>query len=279
MVTAELLVTLPLVLFVGLGAMQLVLLMQSRGFLEYAVFEAARSAAVQGGRREPALEGLARGLVPGLGTGLGTGTPPAADEVAMAVAIDQARALISVGARNGWLRIERIAPSAAAFSDWAQPGRDDDGRPLAGGLVIPNDNLSFRRLTDLPRSGVIGQRSGEPVGSHSRTTLADANILKLELDYAAPLRVPLVGRWLARFLMAMDGCGLPAGESGSLNGSTPAGLRGLQVDGEQRPAGSRTLGWNCALYFGLDEHGRSTPRWPLRVSATVHMHSPAQPFD
>lgn len=37
--------------------------------------------------------------------------------------------------------------------------------------------------------------------------------------------------------------------------------------------------WACAHYNAVDETGRARPRWPVRVSATVRMQSPARDRD
>ena len=72
------------------------------------------------------------------------------------------------------------------------PVLDRHGEPLAGLMEIPNDNLDNRRIRTEPASGAAGSLLGEPIGSVSGQTLADANLLRLELIYGVRLAVPVI---------------------------------------------------------------------------------------
>lgn len=266
MALAETLVALPVLLLALLSALQLILLLQSRVGLEYAVLESARAAAVEHGQRTAAQQGLVRGLLPLLNL------PPAANDE---VLVSQARAFVANAQAQGWLRLRRTAPTAAAFSDWSEQARDDDGRLLNIAAEIPNDNLAHRSLQQRPHGGISGWLAGEPIGAASGTTLLEANLLRLELDYAVPLIVPLVGPLAARLLRAFDGC------TESSVAAASVGLATFTYGAAARAAvgGAGPIGWSCEVYFAADEQGRTRPRWPISVAATVHMHSTGRAFD
>jgi len=185
----ELLIAAPVVLFAGLVLLQLVLLMQARQALRLGALEAARSASVAHADPSAALQGLARGLAPwwvGAEQTQDALTAPVRTQVHLA----QALAL-------GQLRITQLAPDESAFADWAVPAIDPNGQPLAGQREIPNDALRVRSTETLPHSARPVASNGQPVGSRSGQTLLQANILRLQIDYAVPLRVPIAGQAIA----------------------------------------------------------------------------------
>ncbi|MEZ5741308.1 MAG: TadE/TadG family type IV pilus assembly protein [Burkholderiaceae bacterium] len=161
----EWLVALPVLLLVGLGVLQLALVLQMRGVLEYATQLAVRQAA------------LAHGHGHAIEAGLLDGLRPAWQHTGAA----QGQARLAQALAAGWLQWERRFPDPPVLADFAVGALDEWGRPLAGEREIPNDNLRFR--PDQP-----GARSG--------LTLTEANRIEVELRYG----VLWSCRWSAGFL-------------------------------------------------------------------------------
>lgn len=249
----ETLVALPIVLVAGLGVVQLGLLYRAHHAVGYATYEAARAGSVSHASPESVRDGFARGLAPWFA---GASSP---DEQVAAIAA--ARAHVAQLEAVGRLRIEQLAPTAASFTDWAEPARDADGRPMPDLLEIPNDNLAHRVRAARPASGVAGLRDGEAIGSASGHTLADANLLKLRVRYGVALDVPLAGRLIAATLRAWNGCEPPR--------TVRLGALELKQDG----SGEATRSAAC-IFYGAD--GRGSPHAPVEASVTLRMQSPAR---
>jgi len=249
----EFLVALPIVLFVGLGVLQFGLVFQAKHALNVALIEAARAGSVEHADPDAVRAGLARGLVPWL--------YGAADLGEYTLNLARARAHIVQGELLGWIRLGQLSPTSASFDDWGEPARDANGERIAGLREIPNDNLASRALRTRPARGVAGARAGAPIGSASGQTLADANLLQLQLDYGVPLAVPVVGRLIVWTLRAWDGCAVPAPRRYGL-----LGLDAPWPPGTVRPRA-------CPMYGASDG---SRIRLPVRVGATIRMQSPAR---
>ncbi len=241
----ELVIALPVMLLLGLGMFQLVLVYAARLAVEQAVTESARSGSTGHAQDDALRRGLARGLAP-----LMFGADDAAD-----LQRSEARALtrVTAGLADGSISLVRRSPTDAAFGDWEVPALDPFGDPIAGQVEIPNDNLDTRRLRSMPTSGVSGYRGDEPIGAASSLTLVDANVLRVELVYGTRLAVPIVGRLVATTLRRWQGCD-EAGGAGRAGGggtapSTADFCRHLEAD---------------------------PPRLPLRAVASVRMMSPAR---
>ena len=249
----EALLALPILLLVGLGALQFALVYQARHALNHALIEAARAGSVAHADPAAIREGLARGLAPWL--------YGAADLVEHATAVVRAIVDVAEGEATGRIRIVVQSPTPASFDDWAEPAIDDAGMPIPGLREIPNDSLVHRARRTLPAGGTAGLRAGEPIGAASGQTLADANLLRLNLHYGVPLSVPLVGRFVAWTLRAWSGCAA----------STPRTLGIVRLPGTgtgpSGPAGACTM---------LSEDGQGGPLLPVSVSATVRMQSTAR---
>lgn len=224
----ELLIAAPVVLFAGLVMLQLALLMQARQALRLGALEAARAASVAHADPQAALQGLARGLAPWWAGAEQTHdalTAPIRTQTHLA----QALAL-------GRLRIRQLAPNEAAFTDWAVPATDDEGQPLAGQREIPNDALRIRSTETQPQTAIAGTLNGQPVGLQSGQTLLQANVLRLQIDYVVPLRVPIAGQAIALLakswqtdpeLRRMSSAwGVPVRASVAVRMQTPARLAG-----------------------------------------------------
>ena len=126
------------------------------------------------------------------------------------------------------LSVTVLNPSPASFRDF---GYAD---PLLNKTVIPNDSLAYRSNT---------------VGSASKQTLQDANLLKIKVTYGFKLKVPLMPG-LIKSLMC-----------GNLVGSSPVSDWGSS---SMLPMDTS----NCVKYYYFG-------RIPLTTYATVRMQSPA----
>jgi hypothetical protein len=186
----EWLIAVPVLLFCALVLLQFSLIVQARQALRLGVMEAAREASVAHADPQAALRGLARGLAPWL-----HGARDAQDALIGPI---QTQVLLSLAVQSGQLKITQLSPTASSFQDWAQPARDALGRPMDGVLEIPNDALRFRSTDAQPAGGAGPSLRGEPTGLRSGQTLMQANLLRLQVDYALPLVVPLVGPIWAR---------------------------------------------------------------------------------
>ena len=267
----ELLLALPAVMVLGLGIAQFTLVYQAKHALDYALTQAARQGAVGHASPESIRQGLANGLVPYL---------YGANDWAGLLAAE-ARALdhVAQGAALGWIELRQRSPSQESFEDWAEPAVDTMGEPVPGMVEIPNDNLDNRRLRTQPQSGVAGIHQSEPIGRLSNQTLADANLLRLELVYGVRLAVPVVGSLIIRTLSLWNGC----------SGATPAAQAGDSAAARGERFGLLLLGssgtlaasqsWMCPYYGALDSDGRAVGRIPIRLSATVRMMSTARRSD
>lgn len=261
----EALLALPLVLLLALSALQFALVLQARHALAQALHEGARAGSTAHARRDAIEAGLARGLVGWLHGSSG--------EAELLLNVQRVRAEIAVGERHGWIVWSQHSPHAASFEDWAEPARDADGALLPGVREIPNDHLMAAAVQRVPRSGTAGAVDGAPVGAASGQTLADANLLVLELRWGVPLRVPLIGRLASGWMRVRDGCPA-AGRGGAAPPPEPSTVGRLDLGRETSAAAAQP--WRCAFLSGPDAAGLDRPRWPIRVSAAVRMQTPGR---
>jgi hypothetical protein len=227
----EFLIALPLLLALGLGAWQWVLVLQARQLLEHAAFEAVRAGAVGHASESSIDHGLARGLIAFWMDGAG-----ADPERRVAQSLERLRK----ARHESWMDWRQLSPTRQSFIDWAEPAIDQAGRPIAGVLEIPVDNLDARVEQMRPASGVSAWLGAEPMGQSSAQTLRDASVLRLELQVALPLRVPVAGRLIAAV-------------SGWPGSCKPPCLFARQADADD-----------------------GVPRMLLRVHAEARMQSPAR---
>lgn len=249
----EALVAVPVLLFVGLGALQWGLVHQARLALNLALHEAGRAGSVAHADDGAIRDGLARGLLPWL--------HGASDAGELVRNLALARRHVAEAEARGWLRLERQSPSAASFEDWAEPARDAFGEPIDGVREIPNDDLVHRATRTRPAGGVAGDRAGEPIGAASGQTLSDANLLRLRMTYGVPLSVPVAGRLIAWALRAWHGCAVGA----------PRTIGALRLDAP--PLGPAPDPEACTM-LGADGDGPA--RLPVSASTTVRMQTPAR---
>lgn len=274
----ETLIALPILLIVGLGALQFALILQARHALNFALIEAARAGSVEHADPTAIRTGMARGLLPWL---YGARGPSEYMQNLM-----RTEAHLLEGEFQGWVMLSQQSPTPESFDDWSEPARNANGELLEGVREIPHDNLGSRSIRMQPASGVAGLRGQEPIGQVSGQTLNDANVLRLRLDYGVPLVVPVVGRLMAWTLRVWDGCeALQAPASNPSNPPTQTlGAVRLPIQGRGLTQGQAPIGrlWPCAFY-GQDAGSSSlaggasaTPRIPVRVVSTVRMQSPAR---
>jgi hypothetical protein len=145
------------------------------------------------------------------------------------------------------MRLVQLSPTTASFDDWAEPARDANGGLMADVREIPNDNLVAR-----------AEASGAPaVGAASGQTLADANLLRLRLEYGVPLVVPVVGRLIASAVRVWNECEIGA----------PKRIGLIRLDTPQVNLRPRTF--PCAMYGNgiatASGVAADTPRLPMRL--------------
>ncbi len=213
--TIELLIALPVIVLLGLGALQSFLLFSAKFALNHAIQEAARAGAAEHADLG-AMEGaFARALVPWL-----YGASDYSDFLAQ---IPKAQAHLAQAKADGLYTMRQLSPTEESFKDWSQPSIDSDGKPIPDTEEIPNDNLDLYKTRREPRSGVGGYRGNEPIGQLSGQTLLDANTLKLEVVYAYRLKVPLIGQLTAAAAKAFSNCESTSRQTlGLLNLGEPA---------------------------------------------------------
>jgi len=168
----EFLIVMPVMLLLIFAAIQFVFIYQTKITLNYATFEATRAGSLENATREPIEHGFTRGITP-LFTRFST-KDNKEDELAAKVL--SARELAREEVAKGFVKIERLNPTARAFSSLYDPTVFVD----TGVKEIPNDNLSFR---------------GEG--------LQDANLLKLRVTYCMRLIVPIVDKLIVEVVLAV----------------------------------------------------------------------------
>jgi hypothetical protein len=247
----------PMLIFIGMGLVQMGLVFHAKSALNFALQEGARVGTVNYGDVSAIERGLQDGLVPFMGGGSNIGE----------IAETRARVIAEFarGGASGWIRVKQLSPTQQSFSDWAEDSFDDNGRAIR---EIPNSNLAMLRCTRAPNGGSAGTRQstacggGEPIGADSQQTLADANLLKLEMTYGVKLSVPLVGRIVGRALAMAAGCEAAAKQQ----------LGALHLDAPQ----VRAQADKCAYYNAVGINGQPEPRIPVDLAVTVRMQTPAR---
>ena len=160
----EFAVIVPLVLFAIFSCIQIALIFQVKTSLSFAIFQAARSAAVSGGTLDSIHTGFAIGMTPHFTHG------NSAEDMW------NGRQEVESQIDDGWMVFTRVNPATTAFSDFGFADAE------TGWQTIPNDNLMYRNA----------ERGGQ-----SGLSIQDANLLKVQVMYCYPVFLPLVGRFLA----------------------------------------------------------------------------------
>lgn len=158
-----------------LGALQAFLLLLAAHTVQFATYQAARAGTLHGADPAAMKRAFVIGLLP---LHAAADVEPASANATTLVAAAYAR---SAAASLVFARIEILAPSAAAFEDFATPGQD--------GPAIRNDSLETRPVAP-------GSRSGQ--------SIQEANLLRVRGRYCQPLLVPFVDVILIAALRGMD---------------------------------------------------------------------------
>ncbi len=154
----EFLIIAPVLVYLGVGIVQLGMAYHARNILDYATFEAARVGAVKQADVTEMRGELAYRLGPIFpGNGSSEGVRSAVTDAVIAV--------------NDPLRthIKIINPSSAAFEDFGVPD------PETGETVLPSTHLQHRSTR---------------IGNRSNVSIQDANLLKIEVTHGYELRLP-----------------------------------------------------------------------------------------
>ncbi len=159
----EFIIVTPVILLLLFGAFQFALIYHAKITLNYATFEAARIGAVSNARMSEMENAFARTMA-------AIHTHNATEDDVMC-----AREIVYKEIENGFVNIQVINPSAAAFEDDNLDPNDDD--------TIPNDNLMYRNAI-----------------SDTGLTIQDANLLKIRASYCYPMYVPYLNRVLGIML-------------------------------------------------------------------------------
>jgi len=153
----EFLIVFPVLVLLTMGTFQVALVYNAKTTVNYAIFNAARSGAVNNADRDAIERAFIRGLAP-LFTSINGDT---SDVQELQIGRDKVKQIMD----DGFACIQRINPTPAAFLDFGMG--DDD--------MIPNNNLMYRTST---------------TGGASLISIQDANLLKLRVTYCHELIVP-----------------------------------------------------------------------------------------
>ena len=157
---------------IGLFTLQIGLLYHAKTTLNYAVFEAARTGAVNNASISAMRFELGTRLAPLEG---GDGSAGAAFKASLK------STLRVVDPFN--TRITILNPTKAAFQDWAI--RDAQ----SGKRIIPVNHLRHQEYT---------------VGDQSGLSLRDATLLKIQVTHGVELKVPVVGKLMTSAMLKVD---------------------------------------------------------------------------
>ena len=161
----------PVLLFLGLGSLQIGLIYHAKTTLNYATFEAARVGAVNHAQIDPMMGELAYRLAPVYGGQGSEGSAGGAIVRAMADVVNPSYGNITI-----------LNPTQEMFDAWEM----EDS--VTGEMQIPNHHLRHQN-PDIVQAGV---------------NIHDANLLKIKAEYGYRLQVPLVGNLITNALQTMN---------------------------------------------------------------------------
>ncbi len=160
----EFIIIVPVAFTLIFGCLQFALIYQAKITLNYAAYSAARIASVNHATFASARRGFTIGMAPFF----------AYDDDSMVVAksLQVADDLVT----NGYVKLVRINPTAAAFSAFGQERKQDEDDDNSDDIVvIPNDNLMYRNA-----------------GVAANVNIQDANLLKIGVVYCYHLSFPFI---------------------------------------------------------------------------------------
>lgn len=163
----EFLIVTPLLMFVGLGILQMGLVYHAKSMLTYATFEAARTGAVNNGQIDLMRKELGYRMAPIFG---GTG-----DVRDGTYAITRSVVIANDPTAT---KIEILNPTSATFAEHGEAKDVEDNHGNQRNVVaIPNSHLKMRDHADVKNDGLNVQ---------------DANLLKIRVTYGYPMRIPVL---------------------------------------------------------------------------------------
>ncbi|MBD9482215.1 pilus assembly protein [Pseudomonas sp. PDM14] len=165
----EFLIIIPVLILLIFGAVQAAFIYSAKNGLNYATFQAARIGAMNNAQYDDMRRGLLRGMYP----------------MFSQYQDEDARLAHTAAEVDNYVLITRISPDNAAFNAWAE-AHDDPLGDGVGGEAIPNDNLMYRPMQQMPVS------------------IQDANLLKIRVQYCMKLIVPMVDYLLSTTSKSID---------------------------------------------------------------------------
>ena len=165
----EFLVVMPVLILLIFGAIQIGLIYSAKTTLNYATFQSARLGAVNNATYTSLRRGLIRGIAPLFTSNVSLTTVKADIDNGIDSGNTKRDAKSEV---DTYAKIIRISPQSAQFKSSSFGIKNNDGV-----YEIPNDNLMYR-----------------PGTLSNGTSIQDANLLKIRVQYCYKLMVPLVNR-------------------------------------------------------------------------------------
>jgi hypothetical protein len=166
----------PFALLMVMGIIQLGLMFSAKEVLNEAAFLAARAGAVANADTDSMQGVLQKALIP-----FYQNTTVGNDLLRLTEAATAAKTDFELG----FIKLEVMNPTAAAFTDFGITGKAFGGR-----AYIPNDNLEYRLHT------ATGKTSG--------LSIQDANALKIKVTYGYQLKVPLMAIVVEAIMCGVD---------------------------------------------------------------------------
>jgi len=182
----------PIAILVIMALIQIGMMMVAKQIVNEAAFEGARMGASEHALKKEVARAVRRKLAPFYQN---TSDPTTSDFDRLSSASLAALVDTNIPFR---LTVERLSPPASAFNDFGINVSDGSGN---NHLAIPNDNLEYRKYADYK-------------GSQSNLTIQDANELRIKVEYAYELKVPLMKTLFNAVMCGIDS-GVDAFGSGS----------------------------------------------------------------
>ena len=178
----EFFIAAPILLMMGLGTLQAGMLYHSKSILNYATFEAARVGATRHAMPEPMKRELGLRLAPLYG---GDGTMEKAAEAMARSAVEVESPVNLDGSIAPAPDIKILNPTRESFEQWGVASLEVSDR-----TAIPNSHLKHQ-----------DQNAGEGTAA---MTLADANLLKIQVTYGVELKIPYINRLILASLSGLE---------------------------------------------------------------------------
>ena len=179
----EFLIAAPVLLMVGLGTLQAGMLYHSKTVVNYATFEAARVGATNHAMPEPMKKELGLRLAPLYG---GDGTMKMAAQAMARSAVEVESPINLDGSVAPTPDIKILNPTLESFDKWGVASLEVSDR-----TAIPNSHLKHQP----------NKSDGEGTAA---MTLADANLLKIQVTYGVELKIPFINRLILASLRGLE---------------------------------------------------------------------------